>query len=213
MKPLQSISQSIGKAFAACRSIFSRSGTEARSSGGKPGHAPDRDQSAAPGRWLDSYTGQTTDELIQLESEYRIDSLVLAFEQAVDQKAARLGEDAISEEERFILAVEALEREVNNGGYGQFFLNSSNEYAAVIVDALDRIDCPNTARITRAAIDALAVDGDPTSEVVENAIREDNPRRDKLLGELDDQYYRNDEEIADRLFAFIKANRDRIVLP
>jgi hypothetical protein len=37
-------------------------------------------------KWLDSYSGQTADQLLALEGEYRIDSLVLAFEQALDQK-------------------------------------------------------------------------------------------------------------------------------
>lgn len=68
--------------------------------------------------WLDGYSGQTIDELIALEGKYRIDSLVLAFEQMVDQKIARDGADNVADEEFVILAVEAMEREVNNGGLG-----------------------------------------------------------------------------------------------
>jgi hypothetical protein len=41
--------------------------------------------------WLDEYSGQTVDELLALEGEYRLDSLVLAFEQALDQKTERAG--------------------------------------------------------------------------------------------------------------------------
>jgi hypothetical protein len=81
--------------------------------------------------------------------------LVVAFEQAFDQRAARVGENALTEEERIILAIEALEREVNNGGYSQFFLNSSREYAPVMVRALERIGCLKTAKITQKALDAL----------------------------------------------------------
>ncbi len=76
-------------------------------------------------QWLDGYNGESVDELIALEGKYRTDSLVLAFEQAMDQKEARVGEDKLTAEEHVILAVEALEREVNNGGYEQFFLNAS----------------------------------------------------------------------------------------
>ncbi len=36
----------------------------------------------------------------------------------MDQKLVRFGEDKLTSEERIILAIEALEREVNNGGYG-----------------------------------------------------------------------------------------------
>ncbi len=66
-------------------------------------------------QWLDRYSGETVDELLALEGKYRIDSLVLAFEQAIDQKAARVGGEYLTDVERIILAVEALEREVNNG--------------------------------------------------------------------------------------------------
>jgi len=56
-----------------------------------------------------------------MEDGYRVDSLVLAMESALDAKDRR----TLSPEERVVLAVEALEREVNNGGYDQFFLRWS----------------------------------------------------------------------------------------
>src|SRR5213592_1958422 len=103
-------------------------------------------------QWLDGYSGETVDELIALEGKYRTDSLVLAFEQAMDQKAARVGDCKLTDEERIILAIEAIEREVNNGGYGQFFVNSSREYALIIVNALRAIGCTKTAEITQKAL-------------------------------------------------------------
>jgi hypothetical protein len=59
--------------------------------------------------WLDGYSGESVDELIALEGRYRTDSLVLAFEQAMNQKAARVGDDQLTAEESVILAVEALD--------------------------------------------------------------------------------------------------------
>ena len=94
--------------------------------------------------FLPSWAGQSTDELIALAGKYRIDSLVLAFEQAIHGKAD------VSPKERWILAVEGLEREVNNGGYAQFFLNSSVDYVADIEPAeTGRLitTCPVTAHI------------------------------------------------------------------
>src|ERR1700692_2235333 len=41
--------------------------------------------------WLDGYSGQTAVELLSLEGKYRTDSLVLAFEAAIRQKANREG--------------------------------------------------------------------------------------------------------------------------
>jgi hypothetical protein len=78
--------------------------------------------------WFEGYSGQTADELLSLEGKYRTESLVVAFHQSVEQKWAREGDDALSMEERMIPAIEALESEVNNGGFAQFFVNGSNEY-------------------------------------------------------------------------------------
>jgi hypothetical protein len=139
--------------------------------------------------FLESYGGQSTEQLIGLDKRYRIDSLVLAFEQGIQQAAMKR---PLTQEENYVLAVEALEREVNNGGYSQFFSNSSNEWAGTVVAALRAIGCPKTADISEKAV----------------ANRED----EKVLGECDERYYSNDEPIADRLFDWIKRNRAQIKL-
>jgi hypothetical protein len=139
-------------------------------------------------QFLESFTGQTTDELIALKDKYRIDSLILAFEQAIQNK-----EDSdLSEPERHILAIEAMEREVNNGGWEQFFGNTENEFDESLPQALDAIGCPNTAQLSREAIDASRDGAD--------------------LEDFDVRYYALSESIEDRLFEYISANADAIKL-
>lgn len=154
--------------------------------------------------FLKSYDGQTTEELLALEGQYRIDSLVLAFEQAIERKPHP------STEESYVLAVEALEREVNNGGFSQFFQNSSGEFAAIIERSLRAINCPKTADIARDALEALEVDGELSAESVSDAVSEGKEHVAEQLAECDDRYFANDEPIADRLFAWIKANKATI---
>ena len=108
-------------------------------------------------KWFDSYSGQNTEQLLSLEGEYRTDSLVVAFEQALDQKSEAQGLENLTPEEQVVLAVEALEREVNNGGYSQFFTNSSVKYCSNIVMSLEQIGCSKTADITKRALNALNV--------------------------------------------------------
>ena len=160
-------------------------------------------------KWLDRYSGETVDDLIALEGTHRIDSLVLAFEQAMDQKAAHHGDVQLTKEEQTILAIEALEREVNNGGYGQFFVNSSREFAPMIVESLRRIGCPKTADITQVAVD-IVKQIPITREESENGTWMDNDARSDVLCECDNLYFERPENIAELLFAFIKANRSRI---
>ena len=160
---------------------------------------------------LDGYSGESVEELIALEGQYRCDSLVLAFEQAIDRKTARVGEDNLTSEERVILAVEALEREVSNGGYEQFFVNPSREYTPIIVDALRRFGCPKTAEITHRAL-TIVQQAPTTEEEIENGTWEENQERQDALSECDSLYFKRPENIEENLFAFIKANRARIVL-
>lgn len=152
-------------------------------------------------QFLKSYGGQSTDELLALEGRYRIDSLVLAFEQAIEAKAEA------SQDERVVLAVEAMEREVNNGGFSQFFLNSSGQYAPILEESLRTIGCPKTAAIARDALAAISPDGDHTPEGLSTAVEDLDEEAAISLEGCDSRYFANDEPIADRLFAWIKANR------
>jgi hypothetical protein len=122
---------------------------------------------------LEVYAGESADELMAHEGRYRIDSLVAAFDSAIlcKQASRRL----LSTTERVVLAVEALEREVNNGGYEQFFSNSSKQYAATIVEALVQIGCPRCADITRAAIAELHVLGALTAAAIDHVLAVEDP--------------------------------------
>ena len=162
-------------------------------------------------KWLDSYSGQTIDELLSMADEYRIDSLVVALEQALGQKVERVSEQDLSDVERIVLAVEALEREVNNGGYSQFFTNSSGEYISIIVESLLRIGCPETAKTTQRAIEALGIQ-DMTPEAIETACESENDARDEEFDECDGLYYGAGENIADQLFEYVRSNKDEVQL-
>ena len=162
--------------------------------------------------FLESYTGQTLEELIELEGRYRVDSLVLACEAALLQKEVRAGSEALTQEERVVVAIEALEREVNNGGYSQFFFNASNEYVTKIVHALKAIGCLKVAATTQRAIDALELAGDLSPAAIEAALDGRGAKLAELLDRCDDEYFASDENIEGRLFEFIKANKSKISL-
>lgn len=159
--------------------------------------------------FLDKYDGQSVDELIGLQNTHRIDSIVLAFEDALDVR--RDNGEELAGVELVILAIEALERGVNNGGFSQFFCNSSVEYAAVIVASLRNIGCHEMANLAQRAIDILAVDSlDP--DTIEKRMDPDNEGLERALGELDDIFFKSDEVPGYALFEYIKNNRESIKL-
>jgi hypothetical protein len=162
-------------------------------------------------KWLEGYSGQSTGALVALEGCYRTDSLVLTFEQAISQKMARIGRDRLTDEERVVLAIEALEREVNSGGYLQFF-DSAAEFAPTVVDALNQIGCGAVAAVTEEAIGALRVCSPVTAAAISEAMGEDDEERNAKLDACDAQYYAVAGDLAGPLLEYIKRNRDKIDL-
>ncbi len=65
------------------------------------------------------------------------------------------GYESLTPEERVFWNVYLLELEVDNGGYDQYFHNSSGEYANEVVAALRTLGAVRAAEITQAAIDAV----------------------------------------------------------
>jgi hypothetical protein len=162
-------------------------------------------------RWLDGYSGQTTDELIALEGTFRTDSIVVAFAQAIAQKAARLGDAQLATPERVVLAVEAVEDRVNSGGFDSL-LRYEPALVPDIVPSLVAIGCDAVADLARSAIEAIGIDGPITGNAIEAAIYIENDVRDDRLEALDRLYYEIAGDLADPLLAFIKSNRDQITL-
>lgn len=93
--------------------------------------------------------------------------------------------------------VEELEAQVNNGGFDQYFFNSSGGNAAATLDALDAVGAHKTAAIVRRAC-ARFPGGMPPSDW--------NERQDVLLSTVspdseafeddDDAFYKYEEDLA-----------------
>jgi len=70
-------------------------------------------------------------------------------------KAVCDGVAGLTAEERVVLAVEAVEREVNNGGYEPALHRRIEALAPYFVDSLEAVGAGEAERLTRRAIDAL----------------------------------------------------------
>jgi hypothetical protein len=157
-------------------------------------------------KFLESYAGQSVDQLLALESDHRIDSIILAFEQALEERSLSR---ALTGVERDILS---MEREVNNGGFHQFFLNRP-EWGALLPSALKRIGCPVTAQIAREAQEYLGLSAGSTPGQVTAALVREGDSAISGLGPMDERYFQVPEPIADRLFLYIRARKSEVLLP
>ena len=104
-------------------------------------------------------------------------------------------------------SVWAVESEVNNGGFSQYFDNSSDETASFVAEALEAIGAPRTADICRRAITCAFPGGlPPTPEEISSAAADIS---DETLGELealDAEFYAYPHDLTDLLFAYVHAH-------
>lgn len=156
--------------------------------------------------WLDGYTGQTLDELLLFDRTESGTDILFAIEQAIQQKGPR----DVTGIERTVLSVLALSREVGNGGFDQFFFNSSRRFAPAIVSDLVRIGCIELADITQRALDALQL---PELSVasIEAAMQTENEERTRALNRCDIAFYGTGGAY-EQLLAYVKAHKDGIRL-
>jgi hypothetical protein len=159
---------------------------------------------------VEGYSGQAVDEILSFEGTEGVHSLLFALEQAIQEKVKVSGPLKMTGVERMVLSVMGLSREVNNGGYGQFFRNSSRRFAPVIVDDLVRIGCPEIGDITQQALDALDLPKLSLAEI-EAAMARESVQRDRALKRCDIAFYERGE-LSDRLFAYVKAHQAGITI-
>jgi predicted transcriptional regulator len=159
--------------------------------------------------WLQGYSGQTVDEILSYEGTDGIHNLLFALEEAIEAKVKAMGPLKITGVERTVRSVMALSREVNNGGYEQFFRNSSRRFAPAIVNDLVRIGCTEIADITQQALDALELPPKLSAEAIEAAMATESVQRKRALERCDVLFYEKGE-LFERLFAYVKAHQEGI---
>jgi Domain of unknown function (DUF4375) len=98
----------------------------------------------------------------------------------------------------------AVESEVNNGGFSQYFLNSSCETAGFVVGAMKAIDAPRTAEICSRAIAAAFPEGLPLApEEISSAAENFTEKTEEKLEELDNEFFGYPHNLTDLLFAYV----------
>ena len=132
---------------------------------------------------------------------------VVAMAEHLDNKT-QYGDDMslLSEAERIFYITQTLEMEVNNGGFSQFFYNSSGNFAGELVAAFTAIGAYATAAICQKAIDAfgcdIPVDRDAREEML------DELEIDDILDECDGAFYDYKDDLTELNYHFVMNNKE-----
>ncbi len=92
--------------------------------------------------------------------------------------------------QRKLYAIMSLDSEVCNGGFMQFFFNSSCVYWQDVHRMLDEINASQTNELFSQAIRIIGLSqGDKTREAVHSKLERLTEKQEEHLGNLDEQYY------------------------
>jgi len=109
-----------------------------------------------------------------------------------------------SKPQKVFSSIWAVEAEVNNGGFSQYFANSSSETAGFVVEALNTIGAPRTAEICGRAITASFPGGLPRGpKEISAAAKEFSGETLKRLDTLDTEFFGYPHNLTDLLFAYV----------
>jgi hypothetical protein len=112
-------------------------------------------------------------------------------------------------------AIWAVEAEVNNGGFSQYFVNSSCETASFVVEALNTIGAPKTANICKRAIASAFPAGlPPTPEDISSSAANFSDEILEKLETLDGEFFAYPHNLTDLLFAYVSKHPEEFgILP
>lgn len=98
--------------------------------------------------------------------------------------------ESLSERQRVILLVYALELEVCNGGLHQYFINPAGDRWKQTLQALERIEATRIVQIFRNALTVFPQASPSTDHISrDRQLRAIGPEGEELLERLTDEYY------------------------
>jgi len=130
--------------------------------------------------------------------------ILISLSESEKTKFGKEDFDTQSTAQKVFSSIWALESQVYNGGFSQYFQNLSSETAGFVVEALERLGASNTADICRRAIAAAFPEGLPSDpEVISSAASDFSIEIQDSLDLLDNEFFKQPNDLTQLLFAFV----------
>ena len=126
----------------------------------------------------------------------------------------RIDYDQLSVAERIFGIIWELESEVNNGGFHQYFWNSSGVLAPYVVDALKAIGAAAAAGIVQQALAVVGPDISWSDDVArQTRINLLSSQAREKLNDLDQAFYVYPDDLTALLYRYVTGHRTEIGAP
>ena len=115
--------------------------------------------------------------------------------------------DQLTEPQRLFYLNQNLERELNNGGFNQYFLNSSGDFAHETILSLNAIGAAITAQILQKAIDQFPGENVPKDrDERETVLEQIENVANEVWEELDRQFFEYKDNLNNLNIEYVKKN-------
>lgn len=115
----------------------------------------------------------------------------------------------LTEAEKTVLYIGMLEGEVNNGGFDQFFFNSTGDHCYEVLNACKIIGALKTADLVEQAIQHFPVLPVPKDlEIRREAMEDTSEATTDKWSSLDDAFYEYEDDIAALVVEYVKKTKD-----
>lgn len=150
--------------------------------------------------------------LKRLEEIWKIENIedfIIAMNDHIGEKC-QYGDkiSVLNEYERVFFVTQQLEMEVNNGGFSQFFYNSSGDFSHELVHAFTEIGANKTAAICKKALGAF-----PQTFPVNRYERQEmldeieSDEIEEIFDECDDEFYEYEDDLTTLNYEYIRKNK------
>jgi len=141
--------------------------------------------------------------------------ILVALSESVNTRFGKEDFDLQCFPQKVFSAIWAVESEVNNGGFSQYFSNNSAESAAFVVQALETINAPRTASICNRAIVTAFPGGLPTTmRAIRSAATDFSEEIIAELEPLNQEFFSYPHNLTDLLFTYVRAHPEEFgILP
>jgi Domain of unknown function (DUF4375) len=158
--------------------------------------------------------GTTTDQILSHENDDKKEHVYFALLWRIGQKLDKRGWDRLSDTERRLVAVQAMEGEVLNGGFDQYFFNSMGGDAEVALAGLKEMGATQAAPLLERAMAVFPGGKPPTDRQERWKVMDQIESSSKpVWNKCDDAFYKRSEDLGELSLAYAKKSRAQIVLP
>lgn len=154
---------------------------------------------------------RTVDEALGHASD---NDFAIAMSNLVFAREAAVGYDALTPAERVVFLLDGLEREVNNGGFEQFFVNSAGDHSVDTPAALRSLGANRVAAIVEGAL-ATFPGGQPAQDrnVRQGQVQSLSPGLRGELERLDAEFLGYPEPLAALERRYVQVHRTEFLAP